>query len=172
MWDYDLNHSCPGYNLSWIETGEATRLNYTGNWYFWAYCLPGHGYQEVWQGQVPSGDYGQYMRYLVNQSGGTYSISMFNVPGGYQEWYGSVPSYSTVVNDLQVGLETTTNSYSVTHSDEASVTSNEWEGYPNGGWHYQTNGGSGITEDIPPEFEWQYYPSNGYPGGLGFTACC
>lgn len=42
MWLGDTSDACiDGGGVSWLEIGEATWTNHTGNWYFWGECPPG-----------------------------------------------------------------------------------------------------------------------------------
>lgn len=73
-------------------------------------------------------------------------------------------------NQIEVGLETTDNSYSTTHASNDYFTHNQYHGL-NGVWNYQGNGGTPFSNK-PPYWYWNTVPAGGNSGGQGETTCC
>lgn len=175
LWLVDDKHDCGGNGGSWVETGEATRVGSTGNWYFWADCRPGSTFIAHWQYQPPSGDVGQYSEYLIDKGSnpGTYSVASTSDATGNLHFTGTSASNTMSADWIQVGLETTNNSYSITHADTDYFRYNQYHGL-NGVWAYQANPGNppGGYSNNPPNWTWLTAPAPGGTGGLGRTTCC
>lgn len=174
--DNNSNHTCYHNGVAqggaWVETGEATRVGYSGNWYFWGDCRPGSIDLYHWPYQPPSGDYGQAMEYVIDRgSSSTFSIAASNTVTGNLLFTGTSTSNSMSPNDIQTGLETTNNSYSVTHADNDYFTHNQYHG-TNGAWGYQHNSDGSIAQYKPPYFYWNTPPHSSSTGGQGETTCC
>lgn len=89
---------------------------------------------------------------------------------GTIQWDALSTSNSMSPNSIEIGLETTNNSHSVTYADNDYFQFNQWEG-TNGSWNYQTNPGDTSSND-PPYWWWLTIPANGNAGGQGETQCC
>jgi hypothetical protein len=177
MWNTDTNHVCQGAHIystgSWIEAGEATRTGSTGNWYFWASCIGNHSTNIMyhWQYQPPSGDVYQYFGYQEWKYNGYFYIDVWNNNTGVTQWSGNVNSEGDLAQRIQIGLETTNNNYNVTHAAGDYFTDNEWEGNPDGHWHWQGNSGTPLYNN-PPYWSWIYPPGQTNYGGFGLVTCC
>jgi len=172
MWLVDDVDDCAGNGISWVEAGEATWYGHTGNWYFWADCRPGSTFLPHFLYQPPSGDVYHYFQYTIEKAlraTNEFSASMYNT-SGTQLWYGESTSNTMAADEIQVGLETTDNNYSVTHSDPDYFIGNQYFGL-NEVWAYQANSGT-VYANNPPTWTWVTPPSGGNHGGEGKTTCC
>lgn len=169
MWLVDQDHSClDGGGASWLEIGEATWINHTGNWYFWAKCPPGQHFLATFINQPPGGDVNQYFTYTIEASD-DYNWYLSRNQNGIGIWQLNV-QFSMTPYWQQVGLETTDNSYSITHSNPDNFIYNQWYG-TNNQWGYQHPNGSTVANN-PPYWSWIVPPSQSNTGGQGQTTCC
>jgi hypothetical protein len=90
--------------------------------------------------------------------------------GNYQ-WASSSFNNSMVADTIQEGLETTDNSYGVTHANPETFIYNKWRTL-GGTWYFETDAGDGGHSDKPPYWTWIAQPSPGNNGGTGQTTCC
>lgn len=117
MWLIDSTHACSPNSGSWIEAGEATRLDTVGNWYFWSDCRPGSKEYDHWKYQPPGGDVYAYFQYYINlYQSGEFALAMFNT-SGVEEWNGMSTGNSMAANLIEVGLETTNTSATSANTD-------------------------------------------------------
>ena len=72
---------------------------------------------------------------------------------------------------IQIGLETTNNSYSVTHADAEEYINNQYKSATDSAFHYQTATGTNI-QTSPPTFTWLTAPAPGNNGGHAYVTCC
>jgi hypothetical protein len=165
QWVIDTYDNCLD-GVSWIEAGEATWTGHTGNWYFWADCRPGSTEYNHFLYQPPSGDVGQYQQYVISKrTSNTYLVWMQNASSGQIQWSKTSTSNTMAGADLlEIGLETTNNSYSVTHADPDYFRYTRFEG-SDSNWYYQNQPGFQYSS-YPPNWTWITKPAPGGTGGL------
>lgn len=173
IWVVDLVNSCAFTGASWLEAGEATQKGQTGNWYFWGEC-PRGGSQDLyhWEYQPPGGDVGQYFQYFVSKPSTTtttWSITMDDNVGNFK--WGANTTNTMSPNRIITGLETTSQSYSITHSDPDYFINNKFKDANSGAWTAQTIDGL-VASANPPSWTWVTHPAPGNNGGQGKTTCC
>lgn len=173
LWLIDTTTNCGGTGWAcWVEAGYGTRDDQPGIWYFWMDIRPGdNGFlNKHFVYQVPSGDFGQYFEYLIDQGpNNTFTIAVFNALSGDEIWSGTSTNNSMHANDIEIGLETTDETYS--YAVNAYFRKSQYH-RSNGVWNWQANPGT-VTSQTPATFTWEQQPNstNNPPGGIGLTSC-